>query len=68
MVQQIDQLEVFVKMVRALDAGKNIQVKKADKLIRKVMFEEKKRGKCSSSFLLTPEELVFLDSLHQALQ
>ena len=65
MDQQIDQLEVFSKMVKALDAGKHIQVKKADKLIRKVMLEDKNKGVCHSFFFVTPEELLFLDSLHQ---
>lgn len=64
MVQQIDQLEVFSKMVKALDAGKHIQVKKADKLIRKVILEDKQRGTSNAFFLVTPEELLFLDNLH----
>lgn len=65
MSQQIDQLEVYMKMIMAMDTGNSTKVKKADRLVRRALTDNRKRDVNRCIFELSSEEIGFLKKLHR---
>ncbi len=65
MAQKINQLEVFIEMVKAMEEGKQSKVKKADKLIRKALLENRKKEINGCGFSFSSEEIAFIKKLCQ---
>lgn len=68
MTQQIDQFEVFVRMVKAIENKRYTQVKKTDKLIRKALLKNRENAIACSTLTLQGDEIDFINSLSAKLK
>ena len=68
MTQKIDQFEVFVKMVKALEGKNYSQVKRADKLVREALLKNKERAMACGVLTLQAEDFEFINSLSNKLR
>lgn len=65
MTQQINQLEVFERMIEAMESKKTWRLWKADRIIRKALSQtEPERIMSDGIFRITSEEASFLKKLH----
>lgn len=68
MTQKIDQFEVFVKMVKAIESRNYSQVKRADKLVREALLKNKEKAMACGVLTLQSEEIEFINSLSNKLR
>lgn len=65
MTQQINQLEVFEKMMEAMESKKTWRLWKADRIIRRVLSQtEPEKIMSDGIFRISSEDASFLKELH----
>ncbi len=63
MKYQVDQLEVFQEMTKAIDKGQTAKLKLADAVVRRALDENRRQHVRSSTFMLTDRDKALLKSL-----
>ena len=63
MKHQVDQLEVFQEMTKAIDKGQTAKLRLADTVVRRALEENRRQHIRSSIFMLTDKDKALIRSL-----